>query len=66
MLEEAIKKTNLHDVLIIIIAAFAIVNFWRGTWNLLDKYLLPNNFLTSQIISILIGITILVIIARIK
>ena len=66
MLEKVVKDTNFNDVLIIIISALAIVGFWRGVWNLLDKYLLPNNFVISQIISIAFGLLVLIIIAKIK
>jgi hypothetical protein len=66
MLESFIKKTNLNDIGIILIASFAIVAFWRGTWNLMDKFLFPNNFVLSQFISIGIGLLILGILSKIK
>jgi len=66
MLEEVLKRSNWKDVLIVIIAAIAIIGIWRGTWNLLDRYLLPNNFNISQTISILVGIIILFILSRKK
>ncbi|MBC8435291.1 hypothetical protein H8D91_02195 [archaeon] len=64
MLEAILKKTNLRDVLIILIASLAIVGFWRGVWGLLDYFLFPNNFLLSQIISIFLGIFILLWLSR--
>ena len=66
MLEGIVKKTNLNDVLIIFIASLAIIGIWRGVWNLLDRYLFPGNFILSQGISILIGVIILILIARYK
>jgi len=66
MLEEILKKATLIDVLIIFIASIGIIAIWRGTWNLLDKYLFPEQFLLSQIVSILLGVLILVIISRKK
>ena len=66
MLESIINKTNPKDIFIIIIVSFAIVGFWRGTWQLLDKYFLPNHFLLSNIIPFLAGLLILFIIAEIK
>lgn len=66
MLETILKKTNLRDVFIGVIAAFAIICVWRGSWNLLDKFLLPKNFILSQISSIVLGILILIIMSRCK
>ncbi len=66
MLERLIKKTTLTDVLIILISAIAIVSIWRGVWNLMDLYLMPENFVISQIASIMFGILILFLISRIK
>lgn len=64
MLEAILKKTNLKDVGIILFASIAIVAFWRGAWNLLDLYLFPNNFLMSQIVSIILGVIILGALSR--
>ncbi|MFH1237843.1 MAG: hypothetical protein ABIH79_03375 [archaeon] len=64
MLETILKKTNLQDVFIGVIAAFAIICFWRGIWNLLDKFLLPGNFILSQVISIILGVLILMVMSR--
>ena len=66
MLEEVLKKATIVDVLIIFIAAIAIIGIWRGIWNLLDEYFLVNNFLWSQIITIIVGLIILIIISRLK
>lgn len=48
-------KTFLRTLL----AAIAIVMIWRGTWDLLDAYLFPENPLLSDILSIAIGLAIL-------
>lgn len=40
-----------------VILAPAVVGYWRGTWNLMDDYLYPNNEVTSAFGSLLIGIT---------
>lgn len=66
MLERLIKKATLIDVPIVLISAIAIVSIWRGAWNLMDIYLLPENFLYSQIASIMFGILILLIISWYK
>jgi len=41
------------------IVAIAIVMFWRGVWSLLDTYLLPDHFLISNLVSILVAFFIL-------
>jgi len=66
MLERILKKTSLIDVPIVLIAAIAIVAIWRGTWNLMDVYLIPQNFVYSQIASIMFGVLILIIISWVK
>jgi len=65
MLDKILKKTTLIDVPILIIGALAIVGVWRGSWNLMDKFLIPENFVQSQIASILFGILILIILSRV-
>jgi len=57
---------NLFDVVIILLSSLSIVAFWRGIWNLMDKYLLPSNFLLSQLITIFGGIILLIIISKIN
>ena len=66
MLEEFFSRTRDKDVLLIIISSVAIVAFWRGVWNLFDYYLFPEQFLYSQIISIVLGIVILFLLSKIK
>ena len=66
MLEIILRKATLKDVLIVLIASFAIVGFWRGTWNLFDKFVFPTNFLLSQITTIIGGVIILMILSRYK
>ena len=64
MLEVILKKANLKDVLIVLLGSLAIVGFWIGAWNLLDKYLFPTNFLLSQGVSIVLGILILILLSK--
>jgi len=66
MLEKILKQANLFDVFIIFVASVAIVGFWRGVWNLVDKFLFPGNFVLSQLISIVGGILLLIILLRYK
>jgi len=42
--------------LLVIIINFALLNFWRGTWGLLDEYLFPLNYKFSLFISLFIGV----------
>lgn len=40
--------------------------FWRGIWNLLDTYFLPNNYLLSNILCVIIPIIIGLILIKIN
>lgn len=42
-----------------VLAAFAIISFWRGTWGLMDIYLFPDNYTLSLLISIIVGVAII-------
>lgn len=64
MLERLLKKADFFDVLIVLVASLAIVGFWRGMWNLMDKFLFPGNFILSQVVSIVVGIIILFFLSR--
>ncbi len=66
MIEAIIKRSNFRDMIFVIIASLAIVSFWRGVWNLLDKFLFPQHFIYSQVLSIIIGVAILIILAEYK
>ena len=66
MLERILKKRSLYGDVKIILLALSIIAFWRGTWNLMDKYIFPGNFLLSQLITIIGGIILLIIISKIK
>lgn len=66
MLEEFVKKAKFKDWFIILIAAFAIISIWRGFWNILDTYLIPENYLLSQVLSIIVGIIVLMTLSKRK
>jgi hypothetical protein len=51
------KKRN--KVLHILLAAIAVVFFWRGTWGLIDIFFLPASPLFSNLISVAIAFIIL-------
>lgn len=53
------KKKSFRHIFYIILIAFAIVSFWRGVWQLSDMYLFPNNYLLSNLISLVMGVLIL-------
>jgi len=52
--------------MLILISAISIIMIWRGVWNLLDAFLVPNDFVGSQIVSIVAGLWILMILSRYK
>ncbi len=66
MLERIFEKTSFKDALIILIAAFAAVSFWRGIWGLMDSYLFPQNSPTSYLVSLIISLIILLLISLYK
>lgn len=39
-----------------LVVAPLVVSYWRGTWNLSDVYLIPNNKIHSAVASLIIGI----------
>jgi len=54
------KKSLLNDLRIFLIA-IAIIMIWRGVWNLIDHYFLPNYWVLSSVLSIIIWIAILIL-----
>ncbi|MEK6890815.1 MAG: hypothetical protein AABX03_01630 [Nanoarchaeota archaeon] len=66
MIEEMFRRTGTKDVILILIASVAVVGFWRGVWNLMDRYFLPEYFLVSQIVTIILGTLMLFLLSRIK
>lgn len=64
MLERLLIRASFKDFLIAVFAALGIVGFWRGSWNLMDTYLFPKNYLLSQVLSLIIGLLILLILSR--
>ena len=53
------KLEHKHKLFFSLVISICIVLFWRGTWNLVDEYLVPDNFLLSNIISILIALSVI-------
>lgn len=58
------SKMSIHSVVLEIIDSFfawllvapLVVSYWRGTWNLMEVYLLPGNKIHSSMASLAIGI----------
>ncbi|MBT5023393.1 hypothetical protein HOK51_10895 [Candidatus Woesearchaeota archaeon] len=49
-----------HQIIWAIIIGFAVVNFWRGIWGLMDVYFVPNDLTLSYLLSTFIGVIILI------
>lgn len=54
-----ILSSHIKKALPAIILAFGTVMFWRGSWHLMDLYLVPENPVASNLISFLAGVIIL-------
>lgn len=55
-----LPKTK-YPAVTILIAATAVVMFWRGVWGLLDEYLFPENQTISFLVSIIIGVALMLV-----
>ena len=53
------KLEHKHKLFFSLVISICIVLFWRGTWNLIDEYLVPDNYILSNIISILIALSVI-------
>lgn len=54
------KKNTLRNIDLFLIA-IAVIMIWRGVWNLIDIYFVPEFVFISNILSIICGIVILLI-----
>jgi len=54
------RMSKFKQVIFALLIGFAVVSFWRGIWELLDMYLLPNNRELSSWVSLVIGVVILI------
>lgn len=61
MLKKISKMKSKHQIIFAIIVGFAVISFWRGVWGLMDEYLLPNNYISSLWISVILGVVILIL-----
>ncbi|MEK6938401.1 MAG: hypothetical protein AABX04_05130 [Nanoarchaeota archaeon] len=56
---EKFKKLAVHHQIIwSLIIATALVGIWRGLWRVMDAFILPDNFVVSGLISLVLGIAI--------
>jgi hypothetical protein len=53
------KLSGVEKFIRILIAASGIILIWRGIWGVADVLLLPDNYLLSSTVSIIIGIILL-------
>lgn len=54
------KKKVLRNIDMFLISV-AVILIWRGVWNLVDQYFVPDLWVLSNILSICLGIFILLI-----
>ena len=52
----------LRKSLKLLLLGFGVIAIWRGIWGLLDLFLIPSNELSSYIMSIIIGLTVLMLV----
>ncbi|MBI1970345.1 hypothetical protein HYS47_01215 [Candidatus Woesearchaeota archaeon] len=55
------KMKPIKQALFTLLIGIAVVAFWRGTWVLMEAYLLPESKVVSGWISILIGLSVLAV-----
>lgn len=52
------KNTFFYNVRVFLLI-IAVIMIWRGIWNFLDSYFLPDNYVLSNILTIVIGLIII-------
>jgi hypothetical protein len=60
-LKRKLQRNSLSRDLRIFILAIGVIMIWRGVWNLIDHYLIPEYWVFSSILSVVIGVIILVL-----
>ena len=61
MLESISKLKTHHQIIFTILIAFAVVSFWRGVWGLMDLYFFPHNMQLSVWLSVVLGLSVLIV-----
>ena len=61
-----VKKriSRYRKLIVALVVGVAIVAFWRGAWQLMDLFIFPENYLLSNIVSLLVGLLVLVLMHR--
>ncbi len=53
------KLKKNHKTIFVLIIGVAVVLFWRGVWGISDELILPDDYLLSSIVSLILGLSIL-------
>jgi len=61
MFHKIVQMETKHQITFTLVIGVAVVSFWRGTWKIMDYYLLPDYQVISAWISIFLGTTILLV-----
>ena len=56
---DIVHLPSIHQMILSIIVAIALISFWRGLWGLMDLYLYPENEALSYWVSLIAGFTVL-------
>ena len=48
-----------HPLVFAVLVVFSVIAFWRGTWGLMDLYFFPNDPLTSNVLTLALGLAVL-------
>jgi len=59
MYKNLMKLKKHHQLAYSLLIAFALITLWRGIWRLLDYYFFPNDFVSSSILPLILGVVIL-------
>ncbi len=55
-----VKKNRVRKIFLALVVGLAVVSFWRGAWQLMDLFLFPNNYILSNVVSLVVGFVLLV------
>lgn len=56
------KKQTYKDLVVVFIEGFALIAIWRGTWNLMDMLVFPDDTFRSAVASVMLGLLLLKIV----
>ena len=55
------KKSRVMRIVFALVIGLAIVSFWRGAWQLMDLYVFPDDYVLSNVVSLVVGFLVLVL-----